>query len=163
MFPKSSVLSTRGVEVIDKNRVCVVYSRDPNAIDLSSPFFNYNFEYYFYSPCEGSYKYPSFSTGRFSLSFIVDRIKSVKEIQNPTVLILFGGILFNIMIEDNDIPDYLLLTELDSPGFSDVRAGELNYDKINNLYDNIFTSQEFRNQHGVWTFKLFIKKPNNSS
>ena len=69
----------------------------------------------------------------------------------------FNSYIFNFIISTNDIPDYFLLTELDSEEPTQHEVGEIDLEKVTQLYQLEFTSQDFVNNFGVWRFKVYKK------
>lgn len=159
MWPNRDVLKQYGYDVIDKKRACVILARDPEKIDENSCLFQDNLDFYYYCIERKETKYPSFFSERFSLSFIIEKCREIKGSGSITSLVLFGVVLLKILFESGDYPEYLMITELESEKNTvNYEVGELDYDDANRLYELVFTSESFRNEHGIWRFAIYKSK-----
>ena len=88
---------------------------------------------------------------------MVNFFKEKYKIDEPTTLLLCGGVFLNIMFDTNELPEYLFLTELHSESATEFEVGIIDYKRVDQLYNLIFTSQDFINEHGTWRFLIYFK------
>ena len=157
VYPNKEILNDFGYSIEEKPRTCVIASRTFSNLNLNSNLFNDNIDFLIYSVEPYQVDYPNIYSQEFSLSFVINHIKLVKSYEKLTTLVLVGPILFNFIISTNDIPDYFLLTELDSEEPTQHEVGEIDLEKVTQLYQLEFTSQDFVNNFGVWRLKVYKK------
>jgi len=147
-------LESISCELIEKKRSVVVMSRQGN-VDFTNKVFEAKDDFFVYSLKECPSPFPVMVSQEFSLEFMVNKVKESRNIEECSTLCLFGGVLFDVLVETGNDFDLLLFTELMDWSEGLPIVGEIDYRSIEGRYSLVFTSEVFCDGYGKWRFRLF--------
>jgi hypothetical protein len=111
-----------------------------------------------YSHQEKEFKYPVIAKQKISLSHIRNLAEEGLAKPKPTIMITGGAILFNLIVQSRDVPEFLILTEIEESCDERKIAGKIENTTIQEFYEGIFLSRAFVNEFGEWRIRVLKRK-----
>jgi dihydrofolate reductase len=120
--------------------------------------FNDDSSFIVYTHQEKEFKYPVVTRDRISLRDIKKLAEENLGKPRPTVLICGGAVMFELMIQSRDIPEFLVLTENNGSVDGRTIAGKIDNETLQEHYEEIFGSRIFVNEFGNWKIRVLKRK-----
>ena len=155
MYPDKYVLEKYGIEIIEKQRFCVVTANSLESINFQSAVFRDPVQIVLYTRASFSHTLPVIQSDSFEFDGIRKGCEGLGRGEAKTVCLECGATLFNVLIQEGQVPDFLFLTVLEGDDDREYLAGELDMVGIDRCFRVVHESTVTRNSEGEWKMRVY--------
>lgn len=155
MYPDKQILQKYNIDLIEKQRICVITTNSAQSLNFQSTIFQDPVQIILYSKSQFTHDLPVIVYDEFEFEGLR---KACQAYGNTNSICLeCGATLFNILLGKGQVPDFLFVTVLEGDEEREYLAGALDMQKIEENYRIVFESQSVKNADGEWKMRVYQK------